>query len=213
MRPVCFAKCNQCPNGPLACLLCLALDPFVEAADGENRMEVESTEELCHEIGEANKKVTRDGPKRGTFQRDGKLEVGSLDVKNFYPLIDVDVAAEEIKLEVMESEAEVDGVNYEEAALFLACTMTQDELDDEGLTHVVHRRRTKNGRRPGITCKAISEGPIGREKDKSWLPPSRRSLCRQKRKMIACVLKQVVKLVMENHFYSYNNQIYHQQGG
>ena len=136
-----------------------------------------------------------------------------MDVKNFYPSIDVNVAAEEIKLEVMESEADVNGVNYEEAALFLACTMTQDELDGEGLTHVVHRRRTKNGRRPGVTCKAISEGPVGREKDKSWLPPSRRPLCRQKRKMIACVLKQVVKLVMENHFYSYNNQIYHQQAG
>ena len=107
---------------------------------------------MCHEIGEANKRVTKDGPRRGTFQRGGNLEVGSLDVKNFYPSIDVDISAEEIKLEVMESEAEVSGVNYEEAALFLACIMTEDELSEEGLTHVVYRRRLKNGRRPGLTC-------------------------------------------------------------
>ena len=161
VRPVCFAKCNQCPNGPLACLLCLALDPFVEAADGGNRTEVESTEELCHEIGKANKKILKDGPRRGTFQRNGNLEVGSLDVKNFYPSIDVNLAAEEVKLEVMESEAEVAGVDYEEAALFLACTMTEEELSREGLTHVVHKRKNKNGRRSGVTCKAMSEGPVG----------------------------------------------------
>ena len=89
----------------------------------------------------------------------------SLDVKNFYPSIDVDVAAEEVKLEVIESTAEVEGVNYEEAALFLACTMSQEDIDREGLNLVVHRRKKKKGSRPGITCKAVSEGPIGRAKD------------------------------------------------
>ena len=133
----------------------------MEAADGDSRTEVESTKELCHEIGEANTKILKDGPMRCTFQRNGNLEVGSLDVKNFYPSIDVNLAAEEVKLEVMESEAEVAGVDYEEAALFLACTMTEEELSREGLTHVVHKRKNKNGRRSGVTCKAMSEGPVG----------------------------------------------------
>ena len=110
-----------------------------------------------------NQRIMKDGPRRGCCQRAGNLEVGSLDVKNFYPSIDVEVAAEEVKQEIMESEVEIKGVNYEEAALFLACTMTQEEVDGEGLTQVVHKRRNKNGRRPGITCKAISGGPIERE--------------------------------------------------
>ena len=92
-------------------------------------------------------------------------------MKNLYPSLDIEVAAEEVKLEVMESEAEVEGVEYKEAALFLACTMSQKEIDSEGLIHVVHRRRKKKGTRPGITCKAVTEGPAGRQKDDSWLQP------------------------------------------
>ena len=113
MRPVCYAKSNQCPNGPLANLLCITLDPFIEAADGDNRTEAESNEELCNAIGTTNSKIKRNGIQTGPFQKDGELVVGSLDVQNFYPSIDIEVAAEEVKLEVMESEAEVEGVNYE----------------------------------------------------------------------------------------------------
>ena len=50
MRPVSYAKSHQCSNGPLANLLGIALDPFIEAADRDNSTEVESTEELCHAI-------------------------------------------------------------------------------------------------------------------------------------------------------------------
>ena len=157
--------------------------------------------------------VEKDGVQKGPFQRDGSLEVGSLDVKNFYPSIDVKVAAEEIKLEVIESEAEVEGVDFEEAALLLACTMSQEDIDKEGLQHVVHRRKKKKGSRPGITCKAVCEGPVGRAKDDSWLPPSRRPSSRQKKRMVGCVLKEVYKMVMANHFYSFNNEIYHLDGG
>ena len=213
LRPVCYAKCNQCPNGPLACLLCVALDPFIDGADRDQRTEVESTEELCHEIGVANQRITRNGPRKGSYQGNGKLEVGSLDVKNFYPSIDVNVAAEEVKEEILESEVEVNGVNYEEAALFIACTLTQDEIDKEGLTHVIHRRKCINGRRPGITCKAITGGPLERMKDGSWLPPSRLPARRQKKRIIACVIKEVIKLVMNNHFYCFNNNIYRQESG
>ena len=213
LRPVCYAKCNQCPNGPLACLLCVVLDPYIEGADRDQRTEVESTEELCHQIGVVNHRITKDGLRRGSFQQNGNLEVGSLDVKNFYPSIDVEVAAEEVKQEILESDVEVKGVNYEEAALFLACTMTQVEVDDEGLTHVVHKRKTKNGRRPGITCKAISGGPVEREKDGSWVAPSRFPTSRQKRRMVACVIKNVIILVMKNQFYSFNNQIFRQEFG
>ena len=153
-----------------------------------NRTEVESTEELCHEIGVANSRIAEAGLRRGPF-KDGSLEVGSLDVKNVYPSIDIDVAADEVKQEILESEVEVSGVNYEEAALFLACTMTQDEVDSEGLTHVVHRRSKTKGTRPGLTCNAIAGGPVVRGKDDGWLKPSCRPAIRQKRRMVACVIK------------------------
>ena len=58
-------------------------------------------------------------------------------------------------------------MNYTEAALFLACTMTQEQIDSEGLKHVVHHRKKKNGGQPGLTCKAVFGGPVEREKDDS----------------------------------------------
>ena len=55
--------------------------------------------------------------------------------------------AEEAKLEIMESKVELEGVNTKEVALFLACSMSQEEIDREGLTHVVHRRRFRRSHR------------------------------------------------------------------
>ena len=91
--------------------------------------------------------------------------------------------------------------------------MPQDKIDKEGLTNVVHKRRKIKGKRPGLTCKAVSKGPVGRQKDECWLLPSRRPLCRQKRKITACLIKEVIKVVMRNHYYSYNNTTYRQTKG
>ena len=92
-RPVCRAKVNQIPNGPLADLVCEIVNPFVEEADRERRTEVGSTEELCAEIKAANDRIEKEGVQRGRFQRDGSLIVGSKDVEAHYPNIDVEVAA------------------------------------------------------------------------------------------------------------------------
>ena len=144
---------------------------------------------------------------------DGGLVLGSKDAEAFYPNIEVNTAAEEAKLEIMESEVELEGVNTEEVAWFLACSMSQEEIDREGLTHVVHRRRFRMGARPGLTCKAITGGPEVRAEDQSWLPPSRKRGRRQIREMVGCLVSVACRLVMKNHFYSYNNQIRKQGKG
>ena len=94
----------------------------------------------------------KDGLTRGPFQRAGNLVIGSKDVNAMYPEMYIDVVAEETRLEIEESELEIE-VNTEEMALFLACSMKQEEIDAAGLTDFVHTRR---GPRPGLTCKAIT---------------------------------------------------------
>ena len=212
-RPVCRAKASQSPNGPLADLTCELLDPFVREADREDRTEVISTEELCHEIENTNERIRRAGLRTGSFQQNGKLTVGSMDVDKFYPNMDIDQTAEEAKLEIIESSVEVKGVNTEEVALYLACSMSQEEIDQEGLTDVVHRRRSNKGSRPGLTCKAITGGPKIRGEDKSWLPPQKEPTSQQRKHMLGCLVKCTVKLVMKNHFYSFNNKIRKQKKG
>ena len=70
MRPFYYAKSKQCPIGPLAKLLGIVFDPFIEAADRGNRTEVESTEELCIAIRETNEK---DGVPRGSITEGWKV--------------------------------------------------------------------------------------------------------------------------------------------
>ena len=103
-------------------LICNILDPFVEEADKGRRTELKSTEVLCHEIKATNERISRDGAKKGPFQEAGNLVIGSKDVKAFYPNMDVELAAEEVKLEVEESDIDIE-MDPTEAALFIACTL------------------------------------------------------------------------------------------
>ena len=154
-----------------------------------------STEKLCSEVESVNERITRDGVRRGPFQRTGKLIVGSKIVKAHYPEMDVEVAAEEAKLETEESDLEV-ATNTEELALFLACTMSQEEIDGENLSRVVHRRRFRNGARPGLTCKAITAGSASRLDDKLWLPPARSPTRTEKMRMVDCLVRSATRWIL-----------------
>ena len=99
-RPVCRAQVQQAPNGPLAEVLCEILNPFVEEADKGRTTEVNSTEELFGEIKKVNERLSVSGVKRGPFQKNGSLVIGSKDVKAHYPEIDIGVVSEEIKKEI-----------------------------------------------------------------------------------------------------------------
>ena len=107
--------------------------------------------------------------------------------------------------EIIESKANIDGVNTDEVALVLACFMTQAEIDSEHLTHVVHRCRSKKGARPGLSCPALTGGEKVRAENDSWLPPLKKPTAPQTKQMVGCLAKCAVKLVMTNHFYSFNN--------
>ena len=154
-----------------------------------------------------------DGPRRGKFPKDGKLIVGEKDAEAFYPNIDIETAAEEAKLEIIESDVEVKGPDTENVAIFFACSMTQEQIDAEGLTNVVHTRKNRKGARPALTCKAITGGPKTRDSDDCWNLPARKPGSRQIRRMVGCLVKAAILLVMQNHFYSFNNKIRKQRKG
>ena len=170
----------------------------MEEADKANRTEVRCTEELCSRFNKVNDKIKVDGLNEGPYQKDGKLVVGSKDAKSFYPEMDVEEAAREAKLEIENSDLEIEADTIE-VALFLACSMSQEQIDNEGLQDLVHRRRYKTGARPGLTCKAITAGPAIRQADKSWLQPARAPDMNEKMKMIGCLMQEACKLVMNNH--------------
>ena len=81
-----------------------------------------------------------------------------MDVEAYYPNMDIDVVADEAKAEVMESAITVDGIDMTEVALFLACTMTQTEIDNEELGRVVHRRKKNRGANLDYPAKQLLVG-------------------------------------------------------
>ena len=105
-------------------------------------------------------------------------------------------------------------VDTNEVTLFLACRMTPEQIKEEGLIDVVHKRSLKNGARPGLTCKAITGGPALRQQDRAWVEPARAPERAEKMRMIGCLMKVKVKVkVMRNHFYSFDNVIRKQRKG
>ena len=98
-------------------------------------------------------------------------------------------------------------MDTEELALYLACTMKPDDIAKEGLPDLVHTRRFKMGTKPWLTCKAITGGPVTRYEDQSWISPVRRPDHRQNMRMVGCLVKSATRLVMKNHFNSYDNLI------
>ena len=110
-RPICRAKSDQSPNGPLADLVGDLLDPFIKEADLGDRTEVISTEELCHDIKITNERILRAGLRGSPFQQDGKIVIGSMDAEKLYPNLDIDQVAEEVKQEIVDSPVELKGIN------------------------------------------------------------------------------------------------------
>ena len=61
---------------------------------------------------------------------------------------------------------------YRESYIFVMAGKAEnnevpEEIDEEGLTQFVHKRRFKKGARPGLTCKAITGGPALRQQDRA----------------------------------------------
>ena len=96
-RPVCRAKSDQSPNGPLADLVGELLNPFIDEADSSDRTEVISTEELCHEVEATNKRISSAGLRTGPLQEDGNLVIGNVNADKFYPNLDIDQTADEVE--------------------------------------------------------------------------------------------------------------------
>ena len=82
------------------------------------------------------------------------------------------------------------------------------------IEHVVHRRRFKNGTRPGMTCNAkTGGGEKVRSDDRSWISLSDEPSTRQKMRMLGMMITYCIKLAMGNHYYICNSEIRRQVRG
>ena len=89
---------------------------------------------------------------------------------------------------------------------YLAVMMTQEEIEEEGLSHVVPKRR-------GIRQRRITINYLQHKKNKDKWLPARYPGVRQKRKMLSLAVSFGVNTALSNHTYCVGDQSYLQMSG
>ena len=210
-RPVCDATV-----GPLARsseILSLIINKVMDQE--EDGVECLSSEEMQRAIFDANLDI-KEKEQEGTV-------VFSMDVDALYPNMDKEDMVQAVQELFMETVVEVEGVQVEELAKYLAVTYTKEELEARGLTNHIPRRTVEvEGRAkqaPGIAyldtdiyvSRVRGEGQARKEKWDwdLWQPPT----MEKQREMVAMLVSKQVEVVVTNHIYSFNKLLFKQRRG
>ena len=108
----------------------------------------------------------------------------------------------------MEADLNLEEIEFEHLNIFLAVSLTKEEIKNKNLDQFIYRR--KEGKRAGITNKNVwlTEG------DKcQWDPPIRQPTKIEKQRMFAEGICVGVKTIMENHIYRFGEELRKQKNG
>ena len=159
-----------------------------------------NTEEMLADFTELNDSpVTED------------IVVGSANVKALCPSLGITFTIEKVCEVLHTSGVQVVGLNAEELELYLSSNRSEAELRDLGLLRFCPRRKTNRGRPPIITGCAVDENKTKRFQP--WLPPVEQPDEVTTRKMFTEAMKIELLLLMQNHLYTFDNQIKLQSEG
>ena len=140
---------------------------------------------------EVNKKTA--AMERTNTENDApELFLGSMDVKSLYPSLQAQTTAEIVSEISKEVDIKIEGVNWAEAGKYLAINLSQKEIKDLKIEHLVSTRKNKGGRHPGITTAEVM-GKLYKEdgaEDASLFHPPKKKPTQQEKKII---LSQVIK--------------------
>ena len=203
-RPVCGA--TKAHNAQLGFMLVKVLDGVSDILAKQHDYESLDTQDtLAVMESKVNNQNTRD------------LVIFSTDVKSLYPSLDAKQCVAIITKLVKDSRLVVEGVDWDQAVLYLAVTLTRDKVDEFGLQEIVPawRRAGGRGRPPGITTKEV-RGPLQEEKDwerSLFFPPIRRATEEEKKLILALCVGQGLLAAFEGHLYSWHREVRSQVEG
>ena len=128
-------------------LLAAILEPMI--AMTSPRLEDLSTGEVIAQIDET-----------GDYLRENRINdasIGSLDVSALYPSIPHEQGAREVEKFVMNTDGvKLDGFNTRAAQVFIASNLTEQQIKDEGIQHLIPQRVHKKGNRPSTTTDELT---------------------------------------------------------
>ena len=194
VRPVCGAVAAY--NTKLSHLMSLILN--------EVWKEVESvclsTEETLAEFKRLNDSDISDD-----------VVVGSADVKALYPNLDIPFAVDKAYEIFYDSAVQIVGIDTEELGLYLALNRTKDQLKELGLLPYCPTRKTRRGRPPTITGCALDE--CRSKRFGPWQIPNNEPSEQMTRKMLTEAMRVVLLFIMQNHIYTFDDEIKLQSRG
>ena len=113
-----------------------------------------------------------------------ELFIGSMDVRSLYPSLLAIPTAEIVTKVFTEVDIKIEGVDWSEAGKYLALNLSQKEIQDLNLRHLVSTRKNKGGRHPGMTTAEVL-GKLYKEGDEEtntlFNPPRADRLSRRRR--------------------------------
>ena len=145
--------------------------------------------------------------------------IASMDVVALYPSLNIKRSAEEVRKEMEETDIEYDNVDYKWAGKFIASNMSQEDINLEGLSNIVPRRRKIFGVRPGSTTqelyskKEYTEERTEKKGKSKWREVTRELSAKEKRKLLGKVVEIEVTILMKNHVYQFEGKARVQREG
>ena len=79
-----------------------------------------------------------------------EIMVASLDVVSLYPSLDIPFVAKLVAHYIIKSGLNFQGIDWKWAAIYLALSLPEEEINSRGLKKIIPKRRCKKGRRPNI---------------------------------------------------------------
>jgi hypothetical protein len=212
VRGVCKSK--ESPNGILNDLIGDFLEAHVCTNIKDKSDECTSTEEMCAKIKEVNDRFEQEeeGLEQEQIEQLPKPVIGSYDIIAMYPELDMKKCAETARRMTENSEMTTN-VNSEQLGLFIASTMTQEQINAEGIQDIVHSRRYTMGGRPGIVAKSVTGSDTEREEATSWKPPNRKPTQQEIKKLLGIMVETAIMVIMNNHYYILGDTIRRQTKG
>ena len=140
-----------------------------------------------------------------------KMVIIGCDVEALYPSLEIDECCKVVEEEVMRSTITWGDIDYLEGARFIALHRSTEYCRNHELRKVLPVRRRRTGSKPGITGK----GPLGAERGdtEQWHFPKVKLTERQKRLIIAEVIKIIAEVMFKNHLYTFGGQVFKQKQG
>ena len=194
VRPVCGA--NESPNSRLSCFLSRVVNDYADSMNIET--ECRSSEEMRAAFERYNNEEEEE------VKRECKIL--SMDVKALYPSMDWKEIGIAVKEMVESCEKDIQDVDWKEVGKYLATTLTKEEIEKEGLSHVIPKRKQETNRK-------ITVAYLNNKKNEGNWSNARSPGRKQKKRMIGLTLAIGIQACMESHVYKVGDQTYLQKEG